>query len=86
MGHDGYVIGDENLGFIIRRNFVTSNLCCYMVLVVIILYFIVISMIFTIIHSFEMYCARWNQYKIFWFTYEVFTTLKCIMPKLILSY
>jgi len=21
MGHDGYVAGDENLGFIIRRNF-----------------------------------------------------------------
>jgi hypothetical protein len=57
MGHDGYVIGDENLGFVIRRHFVTSNLCCNMVLVVIILYFIV-SMIFTIINSFEMYCAR----------------------------
>jgi hypothetical protein len=26
MGSDGYVLGDENLGFIIRRNFVTSNI------------------------------------------------------------
>jgi len=61
MGRDGYVIGDENLGFIIRRNFMTSNIFCNMVLVVIILYFIVISMIiFTIINSFEMYCAIWN--------------------------
>jgi len=61
MGHDGYVIGDENLGFIIR-SLVTSNIFCNMVLVVIILYFIVISMIiFTIINSLEMYCAIWNQ-------------------------
>jgi hypothetical protein len=58
MGHDGYVIGDENLGFIIRK----SKIFCNMVLVVIILYFIVISMIiFTIINSLEMYCAIWNQ-------------------------
>jgi hypothetical protein len=48
MGSDGYVIGDENYGFIIRRNFVTSNICCNMVLVVIILYFIVVMIIFTI--------------------------------------
>lgn len=41
----------------------TSNVSCTMVLVVIFMYFIVISkMFFTIINSFEMfYCAGWNQ-------------------------
>jgi hypothetical protein len=62
MGHNGYVIGDENFGFIISRNVVTSNIFCNMVLVVIFMYFSVIGMIiFTIINSFEMYCAIWDQ-------------------------
>jgi hypothetical protein len=33
MGYDGCVIGDENLGFIIRRHFVTNNISCTVVFI-----------------------------------------------------